>query len=519
MRQKTRGIIAAGHEKTAEAGIEMFRNGGNAFDAAVAAILASFVAEPGLTSAAGGGFLLAHTQQHQNILFDFFTQTPRHKRHSSEINFYPVEVDFGSAIQEFHIGLGAMAVPGNIAGVFHVHRKLGRLPFQAVAEPAIHYANHGIQINQFQYYCLAKILQPIIMTHKGGQLVYSLTGEPLEPEGTIRIRAFADTLAYLTQKGVQEFYEGEIAHQLVKDCQESGGHLTLEDLKNYRVIERNPLTLNYRGNKLLTNPPPNSGGSLIAFALKLLSNIDLTKFEFGSANHLEILVQVMRLTNEARKDRYDSSLHQENIAEIFLADTHLLEYLHQITQTVNKWGSTTHISVLDGDGNAASVTTSNGEGSGYIIPGTGIMVNNMLGEEDLNPHGFHQWKENVRISSMMSPTIVLKNNQPKIVLGSGGSNRIRTAILQVISNILDFNMSVRESVDSPRVHWENNLFNVEPGFPEEEVRKIMLPSHNQLVKWHDKNLFFGGVHTVQETSAGLMEGAGDRRRDGVVAIC
>lgn len=518
MRQKTRGVIAAGHEKTAEAGIEMFRNGGNAFDAAVAAILASFVAEPGLTSAAGGGFLLAHTQHNQNILFDFFTQTPRHKRHSSEINFYPVEVDFGSAVQEFHIGLGAMAVPGNIAGVFHVHRKLGRLPFQVVAEPAIHYAKHGIPLNQFQYYCLAKILKPIIMTDKGGQLVYSLTREPLEPEGTIRITAFSDTLAYLTQKGAKEFYEGEIAHQLVKDCQESGGYLTLEDLKNYRVIERNPLTINYRGNTLLTNPPPSSGGTLIAFALKLLSSIDLTKFEFGSAGHIEILAQVMRLTNEARKDRYDSSLHQENITEFFLADTHLFEYLNQVTRTVNKWGSTTHISVLDGDGNAASVTTSNGEGSGYVIPGTGIMVNNMLGEQDLNPHGFHQWKENVRISSMMSPTIVLKNNQPEIVLGSGGSNRIRTAILQVISNILDFKMSVREAVDNPRVHWENDVFNVEPGFAEDEVNKILLPSNNQLVKWHDKNLFFGGVHTVRETSAGLMDGAGDRRRDGVVAI-
>lgn len=519
MRQKTRGVIAAGHEKTAEAGIEMFRNGGNAFDAAVAAILASFVTEPGLTSAAGGGFLLAHTQHHQNILFDFFTQTPRRKRHSSEINFYPVEVDFGSAIQEFHIGLGSMAVPGNIAGVFHVHQKLGRLPFHAVAEPAIHYAKHGIQLNPFQYYCLAKILKPIIMTDKDGQSVYSLTGEPLELAKPIRMTAFADTLDYLAQKGAKEFYEGEIAHQLVKDCQESGGYLTLEDLKNYRVIERNPLTLNYRGNTLLTNPPPSSGGTLIAFALKLLSSIDLTQFEFGSANHLEILAQVMRLTNEARKDRYDSRLHQENVAELFLADTHLLEYLNQVTGTVNKWGSTTHISVLDGDGNAASTTTSNGEGSGYVIPDTGIMVNNMLGEEDLNPHGFHQWQEDVRISSMMSPTIVLKDNQPEIVLGSGGSNRIRTAILQVILNILDFNKSVRDAVDSPRVHWENNVFNVEPGFIEEEVNNIRLPSHHQLVKWHEKNLFFGGVHTVQKTSTGLMEGAGDRRRDGDVAIC
>lgn len=519
MSQNLHGVIAAGHEKTAEAGIEILRQGGNAFDAAVAAILASFVTEPGLTSAAGGGFLLAHTQDNQNILFDFFTQTPRQKKHHSEINFYPVAVNFGIAMQEFHIGLGSMAVPGNIAGVFHVHQKLGRLPFRVVAEPAIHYAKNGIQLNGFQYYCLAEILKPILMADREGQYVYLPTGEPLEPEGLLIMQDFADTLIYLAENGQREFYEGEIAHQLVKDCQDLGGYITLEDLKNYRVIEREPLILNYRGNTLLTNPPPSSGGALIAFALKLLSNVNLAEIGFGTARHLEILARTMQLTNEARKDGYDAHLYQTDIADKFLSDEHVFEYETQLTETVNKWGSTTHISVVDAEGNAASVTTSNGEGSGYVIPGTGIMVNNMLGEDDLNPHGFHQWQEDVRISSMMAPTIVLKNNQPEIVLGSGGSKRIRTAILQVISNILDFKMSVAEAVDSPRVHWDNNVFNVEPGFAETQINKITLPANTQLLRWQEKNLFYGGVHTVLENSDGLIEGAGDRRRDGVVASC
>ncbi len=519
MSQKTRGVIAAGHQKTAEAGIEMLRQGGNAFDAAVAAILASFVAEPGLTSAAGGGFLLAHTQANQNILFDFFSQTPRQKINSAEINFYPVEVNFGGAVQEFHIGLGSMAVPGNIAGVFHVHQKLGRLPFSVVAEPAIHYANNGILLNNFQYYCLTSVLKPIIIAYQEGEQVYKPTGERIDPAGILVMKEFAETLAYLAEKGPREFYEGEIARRLVKDCQELGGYLTLEDLKNYRVIERTPLIIDYRGNTLLTNPPPSSGGTLIAFALKLLSKVDVAKMGFATVPHLEVLAQVMQLTNEARKDGYDANLYQSNIDEVFLADQHISKYESKFIETVNKWGSTTHISVIDGEGNAASVTTSNGEGSGYVIPGTGIMVNNMLGEDDLNPHGFHQWQENVRISSMMSPTIVLKDNQPKIVLGSGGSKRIRTAILQVISNILDFKMSVSKAVDSPRVHWESNVLHVEPEFEDEEVNKITLSPNSQLVRWQEKNLFFGGVHTVLETSEGLIEGAGDRRRDGVVASC
>jgi len=510
------GVVAAGHKETAEAGIEMLRNGGNAFDAAVAAVLTSFVSESALTSAAGGGFLLAHTQAGNNILFDFFTQTPSQKRNLNEIDFYPVEVNFGGAVQEFQIGLGSMAVPGNIAGVFHVHQRLGRLPFNVVAEPAIHYARNGLKLNKFQHYCLTSILKPILIDVQGGQLFYRGNGQLIEPDCILFQPEIADTLTYLVQKGAREFYEGEMAHQLVKDCQESGGCLTLEDLKNYQVIERKPLIINYRDNTLLTNPPPSSGGTLIAFALKLLANIDLANIGFGNNRHLEILAKVMQITNDARKDGYDANLYQESIAEQFLGDEHFSAYNQQLTS--NKWGSTTHLSVIDAEGNAASVTTTNGEGSGYVIPGTGIMVNNMLGEEDLNPQGFYQWQENVRISSMMSPTIMLKDNQPEIVLGSGGSKRIRTAVLQVISNIIDFKMPVEEAVSSPRVHWDNQVFHVEPGFAE-DAKMIPIAPNNQLIEWQSKNLFFGGVHTVIRTKNGVIEGASDHRRDGGIASC
>jgi len=486
MSKTTHGHIAAGDQKTAVAGREIFRLGGNAFDAAAAAVLASFVTESALTSAAGGGFLLAHTRANQNILFDFFSQTPRQKKTQGELDFYPVEVNFGDAVQEFHIGLGSMAVPGNIGGIFHVQQKLGRLPFKVVTEPAIHYAKNGIEVNGFRHHCLT-ILKEIMASSREGRQVYAPTGELLQSGETLYMQDFANTLAYLAEQGPREFYEGEIAQKLVRDCQDYGGHLTLEDLKNYQVIERKPLVINYRGNTFLTNPPPSSGGILIAFALELLSKVDLANMGFGTPQHLQTLAQVMRLTNEARQDGY-----------------------------VNKWGSTTHISVIDSEGNAASVTTTHGEGSSYTIPGTGIMVNNMLGEADLNPQGFHQWQENVRISSMMAPTIVLKNNQPEIVLGSGGSNRIRTAILQVISNIIDFKMPVDLAVNSPRVHWEDNVFNLEPGFSEEAIQEILSPN-DQVVLWTRKSMFFGGVHTVMENLAGSITGAGDQRRDGAIA--
>lgn len=504
MPKPTRGTIAAGNQKTAAAGIEMLQLGGNAFDAATAAVLASFVTESTLTSAAGGGFLLAHTQDNKNVLFDFFSQTPYSKKLPANLDFYPVNINFGNQIQEFHIGLGSMAVPGNIGGIFHVHQKLGRLPFKVVAEPAIHYGQKGVRVEDFQRYS-ASILEPIIFASSEMKNVYAPKGQMLKTGETFFMKDFANTLAYIVEAGIEEFYQGAIAHQLVKDCQEYGGYLTLKDLKNYQVIERKPLQINYRNNLLLTNPYPSSGGTLIAFALELLAKVNLHNIEFGSPNHLQILTEVMRLTNNARKDKL-------NNIESFLSSEHINQYTQQLTNSVNKWGSTTHISVIDAEGNAASTTTSHGEGCGYVIPGTGIMMNNMLGEEDLNPYGFHQWQENVRISSMMSPTIVLKNNQPEIALGSGGSNRIRTAILQVISNIIDFKMPVEMAVNSPRIHWENNVLSIEPGFAKEVVNL----TEDRLVLWNKQNMFFGGVHTVMEFE-GVITGAGDRRRNGAIA--
>ena len=519
---KNHGVIAAGHQATAQAGMEILNSGGNAFDGAIASMLTSCVAEPGLTSLGGGGFFLAHTADHRNILYDFFPQTPVNKKPVRDLNFYPVDVNFGGSIQEFHIGLGSMAVPGHIAGIFHIHAKLGKLPLRVVAEPAINYARNGLMINNFQNYLMG-ILEPIFLASEAGRKIYaSPAGKLLNQGDNLIMSDFANTLEYLVVEGAKAFYQGDIGKKLIDDCQAQGGYLTVDDLAHYQVIEREPLLINYRGNTFLTNPPPSAGGTLIAFALELLTKIDFTHITFGTAEHLHILADVMRLTNIARKSGFDQNIYQSNVIQEFLGETNinyyqemLVEQNNFVTQKVNKLGSTTHISVIDDQGNAASVTTSNGEGSGYIIPGTGIMMNNMLGEEDLHPHGFHQWQTNVRISSMMSPTIVLKNDQPEIVLGSGGSNRIRTAILQVISNIIDFKMSVRDAVNSPRVHWENNHFHIEPGFSPSELDQLNLPADNQINFWQEKNMFFGGVNTVLENTNGLISGAGDGRRDGV----
>lgn len=536
------GVVSAGHEKTAEAGAMIFELGGNAFDAAVAASFMACVVEPTLTSLGGGGFLLAHEANglagHENTLFDFFTQTPGCRTEQSQprqsqpekgqLDFYPIEANFGDSIQEFHIGLASMAVPGVLAGLLAVHKKLGRLPLKAVVEPAVNCARSGLQVSGFQGYCY-ELLHPILLATEAARTIYAPNGSLLKSGEKLCMPEFADTLEYLAGLGdeaaLRAFYEGEIAQSVVRDCQAGGGFLSLEDFQRYEVIERSPLSINYRGVQMLTNPPPSAGGSLIAFCLELLDRHDLSQMTFGSVEHLTLLSQAMRWTNEARRSHLDNALFDPDIAEKFLAADLIDKYDQPLqalmNQGSNRWGSTTHISVMDDEGNAASITTSNGEGSSYVIPGTQIMMNNMLGEEDLNPSGFHQWPLDQRMSSMMAPTLILKGGKPQLALGSGGSNRIRTAILQVISNILDFGLPLAAAVEAPRIHWENGVFHLEPGLPTDRQDDALLHSAplgtDSVLHWQQSNMFFGGVHTVGLNASGALQGAGDPRRSGSIA--
>lgn len=518
----TQGAIAAGHPLTADAGAEMLRQGGNAFDAAVAAAFTACVTESVLTSLGGGGFLLAHRADGQNQLFDFFCQTPRTKALAGPLDFYPIHANFGDTVQEFHIGLGAMAVPGTVAGLLQVHRQLGRLPLKTVVAPARHWATQGTPIEPFRAYCF-QILAAILTATPAAKAIYAPQGRLLTQGDWFALPDFATLLDELVHGGEQVFYQGRLAEQLVADCQAQGGYLRQGDLQHYGVIERSPLTVPYGQATLLTNPPPSSGGTLIAFALQLLGEVGLALTDHGSPHHVAALRQAMALSNQARQDGYDGQLYQPDIADRFLSDRHLRPYRQQMQAAVpprgvNKWGSTTHISVVDSEGNAVSMTTSNGEGSSYFLPGTGIMINNMLGEEDLNPHGFHQWQPNQRISSMMAPTIVLQEGKPRLVLGSGGSNRIRTAILQVVSNVLDFGMDIETAVRAPRLHWERGALHLEPGYDRAALEAANIGCDDHCTWWQAPNMFFGGVHGVAVEPGSRFAGVGDHRRGGACRV-
>ncbi|MEW8029287.1 MAG: gamma-glutamyltransferase [Candidatus Thiodiazotropha sp.] len=504
-----KGIIAAGHYETVKAGCEILREGGNAFDAVVAAMLAACVAEPVLASLGGGGFLTARPVQADPLVYDFFAQTPRRKLPENELGFYPIEADFGTASQTFHIGMGSIATPGFIKGLYAVHKNHCRLPLRVLFQPAIELATNGVTINPFQH-LITTIIAPIL---RATPEALAINASPENPERLIaegerhRLPAFSDFLKILLHEGERVFYEGEAGRQLIIDCRDKGGNLQMDDLLGYEVLQRTPLQYRYRNAQISTNPLPSLGGTLIAFSLGLLASHGLDPRAAGKVEHIRYLAQTMQLTQLARID------HHSNMERIL--DPEIGEHFRK---RLDKGGlstrGTTQISVADTDGNLASMTLSNGEGSGYVIPDTGIMMNNMLGEEDLNPRGFHQWPPNHRLASMMAPTLILTDDGRAIVMGSGGSNRIRSAILQVIVNQLDFGMPLEEAISFPRIHYENELLSMEPGI-DESIATALKNEFPRQQHWQNKNLFFGGTHCVALDKKGNHMGVGDERRGGI----
>jgi gamma-glutamyltranspeptidase/glutathione hydrolase len=512
-----KGAVACGHPATAQAAREILDDGGNAFDAALAGFWAATVAEPVLCSLGGGGFLLARTAEGKPCLYDFFVQTPQRRRAVEAIDFFPILADFGTATQEFHIGLGAAATPGAVKGLFEVHRDLASLPMRRLVEPAVALARDGFEVREIDAYVYG-VISPVLLAGAESKAVFSRPEGGLFQVGDRFTQPnLADTLEALAREGAALFYAGDLGQSLVAACREGGGQVTAEDLAAYEVERRAPLERRYRNARILTNPPPSSGGILIAFALELLAECDLSSVGFGSAEHLAILTRVMALTNRAR---IESRLHealdeaQEAAAAARLLDPDLLAaYAREVAgQAANSRG-TTHLSVVDAAGNVAALSLSNGEGCGTMVPGSGIMLNNMLGEEDLNPLGFHVWPENSRISSMMAPSLAFLPDGSMAALGSGGSNRIRTAILQVLVNMIDFAQDAGTAVTAPRLHFEDGLANLEDGF-DHAARKTVADLSDNLMDWPPHSFFFGGVHSVTRAADGRLAAAGDPRRQG-----
>jgi gamma-glutamyltranspeptidase/glutathione hydrolase len=509
-----KGVVAAGHVSTAQAGKQILEAGGNAVDAAIASAFAGCVAEPLLTGLGAGGYMLVHdAETGKQELLDFAVVMPGKNLKSKFTPLTPTPVDFGEVVQMFHGGHSSVGVPGFVAGLTEAHKKYGSMPLTELVKPAKALAKEGVKLNKQQEY-LIDILFGVVSLTPASKKLFEKNDRKLKEGERYYCAEIIDTLDEVAKTGGKSLYEGVLAEALTKTVQNGGGLITRQDLKEYKVISRRPASISYRGIRAATNPPPSSGGALIAHSLSLLSKFDLKKMAWHSPEHLSHLLEVMLDTNDVRKTMFDQNIHEEDILDRLLAT----ELITQSTKKISsRLGNTTHLSVIDAKGNAVSMTSSNGSGSGVAVPNTGILLNNILGEEDLNPHGFHKNPAGTRMTSMMAPTIVTKDGEATLSVGSAGSSRIRSAVLQIISAVIDFDMSIAAAIDAPRIHTEgaHEAVEVENGIPNAATKKLTEAGHNLSI-WKEKNLFFGGVQGVlRDLETGELTGAGDLRRGGV----
>jgi gamma-glutamyltranspeptidase/glutathione hydrolase len=509
------GAIAAGHPETLRAAQITLEEGGNAFDAVMAAMVASSITEPTLSSMGGGGFLMAAPTGENPVIYDFFTQTPSAHAHPDGRDSHSSQCDFGTTRQEVHFGRASIAAPGAIKGLFEIARDLCRMPVHRIIEPATTQAREGVQINNIQAKAL-HVVGGIYMSTPESRALFASedNSKKLIGEGEFFTNvAFADTIDAIAHEGDDLFYRGEISAMIDADCQ-AGGALRRIDLENYNTFKRNLIARKYRGATFISNPPPSSGGLLISFALALLDDLNFSNKIFGSFKHLQDLSHVMGLANQARIEAEIYNVDLTNMHDVLFPPELLEKYQTDVLGLPSARRGTTHISVVDADGNAAALTVSNGEGSGYVVPDTGIMMNNMLGEQYINPHGFHNWYTNTRMSSTMAPSILKAPSGQITVLGSGGSNRIRTAILQVLVNLADFAMPVDQAINAPRIHLEGTRIDFEQGFELETALEFAFMFEDSKI-WPGKNLFFGGVNAVgYDVGKKDMWAASDPRQNG-----
>ncbi|MEN8172194.1 MAG: gamma-glutamyltransferase [Chloroflexota bacterium] len=518
-----KGVIAAGDAQTAAAGAEILERGGNAVDAAIAAVLASLSAESVMTNIGGGGLaIVGDIGSYEAAVYDFFVSMPSGVP-SSSMDFHKIISDYGPEQVPLFIGRASAATPGLIPGLSRLVEKHGSTPLSVLLAPAIKLAREGVVLSPPQAYVL-DFLTPIYADTPEITAMYAPNGLAWRAGERHSFPKLADTLTQLAAHGPSLFSDGAAAQAIAADQAANGGLITAADLHDYQVRETVPIQVRYRGLDLLLPPRPSSGGGLIAFALKLLESMDIKTYAHNQFEHIRVLAEVMRLTNVARP-LWDApaTSESERVAR-FLSDENIARYRQKLSAILNgaqpptepavprESDHTTHISVVDSQGSFAGITTTAGESAGFVVGDTGICMNNMLGEADLHPQGFHKLPPGERLTTMMSPTVLLQDGRPRLVLGSGGSSRLRGAIFQVISNVIDFKMPLAEAVHAPRIHFEEGILQLEGGISERAAGSLRQKNYT-VNCWPGLNMYFGGTHAVALES-GRWAAVGDSRRGG-----
>ncbi len=500
---------SAGTPYAAAAAAEVFRSGGNAVDAAVAAAAAVSVTEPLMSSIGGGGFALVRSPDGEAELLDYFDAMPGKGLPDSAFgaNGEPQEVilKYGAGVHSI-VGGASCGVPGSLRGWETLLDRHGRLSLAQVLAPAARLAREGFRLCKTSGLWFAVAEEVLRLTDETRKNFYK-NGSVYQEGDEVGFPELADTLEAVGEQGADLFYKGELARRISGYVREMGGIITERDLAEYEPVVRSPLKVDHGLGTIYTNCPPSAGGSTLAQMLRVVSAYDLSSMP--DDEYVKVMAGAMKYALRDREKEYGEGSENAAVAERLTSEEYAKEQRRRIFGNAH----TTHLSCVDAEGYAVSITASMGYGSGLVIPGTGIPMDNTLGEPELNPKGFHALEPGERLVSSMSPTVVSSEEGGLVALGSPGASRIPTAILQTIINVLDHGMPIEAAALAPRFHAEGDLFAYEAG-----ARKADLDHYGRVLTYDEPNMYFGGINAVRRTPEGAFEAAADPRRSGGVAF-
>lgn len=513
-------MVACGDVQSADAGAQLLEQGGNAVDAVIASACAAFVCELPLCGPLGGAVISAWPAQGEPFCMDAFARAPGLSgARPAQLDFSDVEVDFGAATQVFHIGRGAAAVPLALSGLLKLHASHGSLPLSAIVAPAVELGRRGYRLGAGVAFANA-LLEPIFAHTAECYALVCRDGKLAVAGETLHNTALADTLEAI---GRDPGVLADLQRALVDQFGVArGGGLSAIDMERAQIQMQRPLRVRFGEFEMATPPAPSMGGVLIALGARLLDAGQ--QFPPLSDEDVLHLARVQHTLLGQRSVDFDQRIRDEDFVRSLLSPENVAALRQQVAtpQPDNPLGSTTHLSVIDAAGLAVAVTLTNGEGCGYVLSGTGIVVNNLLGEEDIHPRGFHHDPPGSSLSTMMAPTIVRQGHEC-LALGSGGSNRLRNAILQVLHLTLGHGMPAQAAVQAPRIHVDRRaaggarIAYERAGMAASTEAALLRAFPKDPVAFDALNMYFGGVH-LAHAHLGVLGGAGDPRRGGCVRV-
>lgn len=480
----SKGAVVSAHPLASMAGLSMLKKSGNAFDAAIATQLALAVVYPGAGNIGGGGFMVAHLKNGKNITLDYREKAPG--KASRDMYLDTAGNPLLNLSQDGHLAAG---VPGTVAGLF-ASMKYAKLPFKTLIQPAIDLAEKGFAITASQADSFNSTKKEFLALNTSP---VAFVKETDWKAGDILIQTdLANTLKRIRDNGEKGFYEGETARLIVAEMQKGKGLISLEDLKAYQAKERTALDFNYKGYQIITMPLPSSGGIILEQMMKMIEKKNIASMQFQTAASVQLMTEVERRAYADRAEFLGDPDFVKVPVKTMVSDEYLTDRMKDFVPgkagnskttgagMIKESEETTHLSVIDAYGNAVAVTTTlnGGYGSRTVVSGAGFLLNNEMDDFSIKPgvpnmygaigNAKNAIEPGKRMLSSMTPTLVLKNGSPYLVVGTPGGTTIPTSVYQTLVNMLEFNMSAEDAVNKPKFHhqWLPDIISVEKDFPE-----------------------------------------------------